>query len=96
MKAKLVYWHKARLLGRYILEMEIHAVGKSPRYPDGVKYGLVLTDLRKGRQVLMDNHDPKGHHIHIDDREIAYRFVDEDKLIADFKELVLENMGVKI
>jgi len=41
MKAALVYWHKARLKGRYILEMKIHRVGKSEKYPNGIKYGLI-------------------------------------------------------
>lgn len=96
MKAVLVYCHKARLQGRYVLEMEIHQVGRTVKYPDGIKYGLILTDLKSGGKVLMDNHHPKGPHIHLDDQEIAYQFVDEDKLIQDFKALVLEHMGVKI
>ncbi|MBI1909643.1 MAG: hypothetical protein HYS22_05690 [Deltaproteobacteria bacterium] len=96
MKAVLVYWHKARLHGRYVLEMEIHSVGRSVKYPDGVKYGLILTDLRSGKRVLMDNHHPKGPHIHLNGQEIPYQYSDEEKLIQDFKALVLENMGVKI
>jgi len=96
MRAKLLYWHKARLHGHYILEMSIHEVEKSKRYPNGSKYGLIFKDLKTDRYILMDNHHPKGPHIHINDRELAYEFVDEDKLITDFKELVLVNMGVKI
>ncbi|MBI5300347.1 MAG: hypothetical protein HY877_08685 [Deltaproteobacteria bacterium] len=96
MKATLVYWHKARLQGRYVLEMEIHKVGKSPKYPDGIKYGLVLVDLQNGKRVLMDNHHPKGPHIHASDQEIPYQYVDEEKLIKDFKNLVLTHMEVKI
>jgi len=96
MKAALVYWHKARLHGRYILEMEIYKVEKSARYKDGIKHGLILTDPRSGKQVLMDNHHPKGPHIHLNNQEISYRYVDDDKLIKDFKELVLTHMGVKI
>ena len=96
MRATLVYWHKARLQGRYILEMEIHQVGRSTKYPDGVKYGLIFIDIKTSKRVLMDNHHPKGPHIHLDDLEIVYQYVDEEKLIQDFKALVLENMGVKI
>ena len=96
MKAALLYWHKARLQGRYVLEMEIHRVGKSATYREGVKYGLVLVDARTGRRVLMDNHHPKGPHIHLDEREIPYRYVDEERLVKDFKTLVLEHMGVKL
>lgn len=96
MKATLVYWHKARLQERYVLEMKIHRVGKSARYPEGIKYGLVFTDLRTGNKVLMDNHHPKGHHIHLNDKEISYRYLDENKLVEDFKNLVLTHMEVKL
>ena len=96
MKAVLVYWHRARLQGRYVLEMEIYQVGHSKKYPDGIKYGLVLADLKSRKKVLMDNHHPKGPHVHLDNQEIAYEFSDEGKLIKDFKTLVFENMGVKI
>lgn len=92
----MVYWHKARIQGRYVLEMKIHKVAKSARYPDGVKYGLILTDHKTGKYLLMDNHHPKGPHIHLNDQEIPYRYIDEDKLIKDFKEMVLANMEVKI
>lgn len=96
MRATLVYWHKARLQGRYVLEMEIHKVGRSKKYRDGIKYGLILIDLRSGKKVLMDNHHPKGPHVHLNNRELSYEYVDEGKLIKDFKTLVLEHMGVKI
>lgn len=96
MKAVLVSWHKARLQGRYVLEMEIHKVERSTRYPEGIKYGLILTDLRSGKRILMDNHHPKGPHVHLNEEEISYEYVDEEKLVNDFRALVLENMGVKI
>lgn len=91
-----MYWHKARLQDRFILEIEIFKIKKSKNYPDGLKYGLILIDVHSGRKILMDNHHPKGHHIHIDEREIAYLFLNEDQLIHDFKTLVFENMGVKL
>lgn len=96
MKATLVYWHKARLQERYVLEMEIYKLSKSARYPEGIKYGLVLMDLRTGNKVLMDNHHPKGHHIHLNDKEIPYRYLDENKLVEDFKNLILTHMEVKL
>jgi hypothetical protein len=67
MKAVRVLWHKARLQDRYILEMAIHQVGISAKYPDGIKYGLILVDPKTGKRLLMDNHHPKGAHIHMDD-----------------------------
>ncbi|MBI2339454.1 MAG: hypothetical protein HYU99_03670 [Deltaproteobacteria bacterium] len=96
MKATLVYWHKARLQGRYILEIEIHQVERSLKYRDGIKYGLILLDLQSGKRVLMDNHHPKGPHVHLNDQEVPYRYVNGEKLLKDFKELVLQNMGIKI
>lgn len=96
MKTTLVYFHKARLQEKYVLEMEIHRVAKSAKYRDGVKYGLILFDLHSGKRVLMDNHHPKGPHIHLNNQEIPYQFVNEEKLIKDFKNLVLTHMEVKI
>ena len=96
MKATLVYWHKARLQDRYILEMAIHHIGKSSKYRDGIKYGLIFTDTKTSKRVLMDNHHPKGPHIHMDNREMPYEYLNEEKLIQDFKSLVLEQIGVKL
>lgn len=96
MKAVLVYFHKALLQGRYVLEMKIHGVGRSKKYPDGVKYGLILVDLRSEKRVLMDNHHPKGPHIHLNDQEMPYQYMDEEKLVKDFKNFVLTHMEVKI
>lgn len=76
--------------------MVIHDVGKSNQYPDGVKYGLILIDLKTKHRVLMDNHHPKGPHIHINDQELPYTYVDDDKLIEDFKRLALDHTGVKL
>jgi hypothetical protein len=44
----------------------------------------------------MDNHHPKEPHIHIDDLEMPYEFLDLDQLIDDFRSLVSEHMGVQI
>lgn len=83
MKASLVYWHKARLRGRYVLEIEIYKICPSAKYQSGIKYGLIFMDLRSKKRVLMDNHHP-------------YYYIDEEKLMKDLKALVLEHMEVKI
>ena len=44
----------------------------------------------------MDNHHPKGPHVHLDDRELHYDFVNDEKLFDDFEQLVLDHMGVKL
>lgn len=44
----------------------------------------------------MDNHHPKGPHIHINDDELPYDFTGLDKLVNDFRQLITEHMGVQI
>ena len=76
--------------------MSLYEVNEKKRYPHGVKYGLICMDSKTGDQVLMDNHHPKGHHIHLNKKEISYEFTTPEKLIEDFKKLVLEHLGVKL
>lgn len=96
MKAQVRFYLKNVLQGRYVLELTIHEVGHSLKYPDGVKYGLICKDMRTGSYVLMDNHHPKGPHIHINNEEYGYHFSDDDTLIEDFKKLVFKELGVKL
>ncbi|MCM2281090.1 MAG: hypothetical protein NDI61_04515 [Bdellovibrionaceae bacterium] len=96
MKARLRYYSKSKVQNRYVVELSIHEVGKSAKYPDGIKYGLICKDLKTGKYVLLDNHHPKGPHAHISDRELAYEYVDDDKLIEDFQMFVLQELGVKL
>ena len=96
MKARLVLWQKNTLKDRYILEMKIYEVDPSERNPDGVKYSLILADLWTGKSVPMDNHHPKGPHVHVDNHESEYSFETVDMLVEDFKQLVLVKMGVII
>lgn len=96
MKAHLRYYVKNKIQSRYVLELSIHEVGKSSKYPDGIKYGLICVDTKTGKKVLMDNHQPKGPHVHIDDDEIEYKYTSDDKLIEDFERLVLQHLGVKL
>lgn len=96
MKAKLIYYHKAKIQRRYILELTIHDVGKSTRYVDGIKYSLICYDMKSESKLLMDNHHPKGHHVHLNDKQMGYAFKSIDNLIDDFKQFVLNHMGVKL
>lgn len=93
MKATLIFRHKARIQGRYVLDMVIYRV---QNFPDQVKYRLILINAVNQKRVLMDNHHPKGHHIHLDHQEFGYEYVDEEKLIEDFKDLVLSHMGITL
>ncbi len=96
MKAQQLFWQKARLHDRYVVELNIHEVGDPVQYPDGVKYGLTCVDLVTGKRVLMDNHHPKGPHVHLDEMELPYSFQDVPSLMNDFKRLVLEHLGVTL
>jgi hypothetical protein len=96
MKARLVYWHKAKLQARYILEMKIYEVRRSAHYRDGVRYRMILMDPSTGRRVLMDNHYPKGPHLHLDSLEIPYDYTDEGQLVDDFKRWALRHMEIKL
>lgn len=96
MKARLRYYVKSKIQGRYVMELSIHEVGKSVHYADGIKYGLICKDLKTGDSVLFDNHHPKGPHIHLNDIESVYVYVSDDQLIADFESLVFTHLGVKL
>lgn len=95
-KATLIFWHKARIREHCILDLKIHEVEKSKKYPDGVRYRLICKDLKSGRQVLMDNHHPKGHHVHLDDVETVYEYRGSDKLIEDFEKFMLKHLEVEL
>ena len=59
-----------------------------------VRYRLAF--IRRGEQtpaVLYDNHDPKGHHRHVEDVEEPYKFFDVDGLLADFASDVRRVIG---
>ncbi len=96
MKAVLKYSNKLTIKNRYVIELMIHEVVDVKKYPDGIKYGLICIDIKTKKKVLLDNHQPKGPHIHIDNTELPYEFVSEDKLIEDFKSLVFEHLEIKI
>ena len=96
MKAVLVRHEKFIVRRRYVIEISVHQVAKSERYRDGLKWGLICVDQVTGRRVLMDNHHPKGPHIHIEDDELPYDFRNLDQLVTDFRRLVNEHMGVQI
>lgn len=96
MKAHLRYFSKSIVHGHYLVKLSIHDVGVTEKYPDGIKYGLICKNLKTGKQVLLDNHHPKGPHVHINENEFAYDYVNDDQLIEDFKQFVLNELGVKL
>ena len=96
MKANLVRHEKFIVRRRYIVEISVHQVPRSERYRDGLKWGLICVDQITGRKVLMDNHHPKGPHVHVDDEELPYDFSGLDQLVSDFRLMIMEHMGVQI
>jgi len=75
---------------RYVLAEDVFAEIVVWRAPESVrgsrhdlKYGLAL--VAKGESVLRyDNEAGKGDHRHVGRREMPYRFVSADELLADF------------
>ena len=96
MKARLFRHEKFIVRRRYIVEISVYEVLNSKQYPDHLKWGLICIDRVSGKRVLMDNHHPKGPHIHIDEAELPYLFIDLDSLVQDFLSIVAEHMGVQL
>lgn len=94
--SQLIHYFKEEIKKKYILELSIHRIKSDTRYPDKIKYSLIFMETKTGRKVLMDNHHPKGHHLHLDDLELKYDYVDNDSLILDFKRYVFEHFGEKL
>lgn len=85
------YMAEARLLlktrnahARGIVEMVVWQVPKPvPPSEHPFKYRLVF--VRDGKRVVgYDNERGKGDHKHLGQRELQYRFVDIETLVADF------------
>jgi len=79
---------------RYLVGVQIFEVPKTETYPFGYRYRLLCLDPMTGARVLMDNHHPKGPHVHVNDQESGYTFLTPEKLVSDFKEMVLQRMGI--
>ena len=91
MKAELLF-HEKRILHNKstdqiaVAEQRIWKIPKSKPYPSGVKYSLFL--VVEGEVLVgMDNHKPKGPHLHLGSREVPYVYIDEENLLKDFWDL---------
>jgi hypothetical protein len=70
-----------------VREVNIWKTPSSDRYPEGVRYRLVLVDPTNGRVLLLfDNHWPKGHHFHLRGREEKFRFTSIPEVIVEFRD----------
>lgn len=82
MKAQRIFYHKEMMLGG-VIEMVIWQLPEpTAERPHGLKYRLVYA-VGDVRMVGYDNETGKGDHKHLGKRELPYRFVDVDTLVAD-------------
>ena len=96
-KVVLIHYLKNYIYGgQYVLEQKIYVLEDAKKFPDGVKYSLLLFDRSNGKKVLMDNHYPKSHHVHLDENEFEYNFTSVKRLVEDFKKFVYQHLGVKL
>ena len=77
---------KQTLRSGLVREIKVWRLPLSVRYPDGLKYRLVLVNPETGEVLLLfDNHWPKGPHIHFAGSEVAYLFAGLVELLTDFR-----------
>lgn len=84
MNAKRIFYDKAVLPDGCILEMTIWQLpAASPERQHGLKYSMFYG--REGERIVgYDNERGKGDHKHIREAETRYKFVNVEKLVADF------------
>ena len=85
---KVVLKHKSstRLA---IFEVAIWRVPVNRSYPDGIKYRAWLSEA--GKTIFgFDNHQPKGPHLYIGEREVGYIFRGMSALREDILAMILE------
>jgi len=101
MSARPLFHRKITLLHRRelelaIAELKIWEVPKSEHYPSGVKFSVFLVSETTGEVIIgIDNHRPKGPHLHRGKKETPYEFTTSAQLIEDFWALV-EREGFEI
>jgi len=84
MKAQRIFYDKAVFPDGAILEMTIRQLPRaSIQRPHGLKYSLFYG--RDGLRIVgYDDESGKGDHKHIRETETSYRFVNVEKMVADF------------
>ena len=84
MKAKRLFYDKAVLPDGGVVEMTIWQLpARSAERPHGLKYSLFYG--RDGERIVgYDNERGKGDHKHLGATQLPYRFVNVEKLVADF------------
>ena len=92
MKARLVF-HEKRLVwspslnSAGVVELKVWEVPRSQKYPVGRKFSLFL--VTQGEVLVgVDNHKPKGPHLHLGPAEFPFHYTDDEQLLKDFWDLV--------
>jgi hypothetical protein len=81
--SELVFHDKKVLDNYHLMEIRIWKVKKDKFNPEGFHYSLVL--IKNNKRILgYDNHERKGHHKHVLDKESEYKFASVEKLLKDF------------
>jgi hypothetical protein len=91
MKAIKIFHEKRMMLNQKsgeaaVAELKVWSVPGSKDFPEGRKFSLFL--VARGQVIVgMDNHKPKGPHIHLGEHELPYSFRGEKELLMDFWDL---------
>jgi len=84
MKARLLFDRRVAVSETAFAELVLWAVPKPVRgSAHGYRYRLAFV-VRDVCVLRYDNEAGKGDHVHIGDNERPYRFIDQNRLVADF------------
>ena len=76
--------HRSDREKQALVELKVWQV-TDKRYPERIKYSLFCIELESRKTIVgMDNHHPKGHHIHLNNEESVYFYITPEQLIEDF------------
>ena len=68
-----------------VAELKVWRIPISDHYPDGIKFSLFLVAQKTGETLIgIDNHQPKGPHLHLGRKEVKYFYRGPDRLVEDF------------
>ena len=99
MKASRIFHQKQVLVHQdgdrmAVFEFVVWDVGKSIRYPEGLKFRVWLSE--NGKTLFgLDNHFPKGPHLHLRGEETAYVYRGLKELRKDV-EAMLKKEGFEL
>ncbi|MBI4218176.1 MAG: hypothetical protein HY610_03580 [Elusimicrobia bacterium] len=86
MRAKLLIREKITDEHGDLREWVVWLVSYSVLYPQGVRYRMAFIPRNhRNPVVLYDNHHPKGHHKHINGKQLDYSYSSVKQLRTDFE-----------